>query len=1244
MKIKKILALLLSVVLIFGITACDKKGGFTIEGGGSQQAVQAEVWTMPSTVKLLRDVDYSQYYDNKQLSYDMARNEYVSAQIMITPTSGSGSYDVSVSDLKSAGGTVFSKANFDVYHQHYVEVKTRTNPMSGRPLGYYPDALVPMASAKRAGENKIREDQNQGVWITAYAPKDLPAGIYTGEFTVKMGTTTEQVPVSIKVRDFAIPDEVHARSTFNLFPEYMIGGQLSNTLGTYKRFVDYMLDYRISSTEMVRVDTPVDQWAQQIKEYAKDPRVTSYNINTNEQLKALIELSEPGLNLLEDAYYYLKDEPYPDIPGAKTAHDQKIDELIEIANSYTVEELAEHGLTRADIEGVEVLITMTASIDTIEGLRTYAPLVSDLDTPFQREQYAQFREEAYKGKNNELAGTDYGTTWWYVCVHPYEPYPNYNIDMDLAASRVVSWMQYDYDIEGMLYWGSANYVLTTSMYDEPVGWQNSDVFNETNGVYRAANGDGYLVYPGARYGLDDPIPTIRLMNIRDGFQDYEYLYMLEELANEYAAKYKVSGFSFDSIMRSIYDKLYTGTKASTDFTLVEEAKSTVADMIELLSGELHGIIEVGETDAVAKKVPVTVYAEAGSELTVNGQKIPGTPSGSGVKFEVNVDIADGANAFVGTLSRGEYSYEINRFLTNDVKHVSAFDTEDSIKKWTASTRPSTGEEHITVSMNETADYAKSGASMKVEVRACEYDMLEQLNYLPYVMMKGEDFLGEDKFSDLESISFWVYNPGEAFTLKMTLRSETGSYDRTKEIYSANISSGWNNVKVTDIQKISWLYKGTDMMQSVTEVRLNFPLDSKNNNTLYFDDMYYSYKGENTGETQSTELKWLRDTSGEKREEFVPDRSGNPNLITSFESYQEAVNDFKFLNYFGSAKFVDRNGKDLSGAADATFPTGKNIVTDGQYALKVEAVGDCRVQANKPSLAVMTKSGGGTFDKYDFTDVDKIYLDVYNANDTPQNVYLQYLTDDLTGAKLTSANKVTVPAKTAMTVEFVIDRSFISQLLNLDQISQIRILFDTEKEFGDAPRIFYLDNFRIHTTKEPIDTSKPLRKENELESADRADYLSTWKNIGAYNWFPSSLSFNDDPQYIKGGTGSFKLSNVPGYYGPTSLNPVTYTVGWENFPMDTDVTDIEGIRYWVYNASDIPVTDWIRRTIREPGKVDDCKDGLYNTLQPGWNERVITKEQLLELGFKLDEFNIFTVMFSVPSQDACDLYLDEFMFF
>ncbi|HOW69191.1 MAG TPA: DUF4091 domain-containing protein [Phycisphaerae bacterium] len=47
-----------------------------------------------------------------------------------------------------------------------------------------------------------------------------------------------------------------------------------------------------------------------------------------------------------------------------------------------------------------------------------------------------------------------------------------------------------------------------------------------DGVPRSSGSEGCLLWPGKPYGLDGPVPSIRLKRLRRGLQDYEYLWLL----------------------------------------------------------------------------------------------------------------------------------------------------------------------------------------------------------------------------------------------------------------------------------------------------------------------------------------------------------------------------------------------------------------------------------------------------------------------------------------------------------------------------------------------------------------------------------------------------------------------------------------------------------------------------------------------------------------------------------------------
>jgi len=50
------------------------------------------------------------------------------------------------------------------------------------------------------------------------------------------------------------------------------------------------------------------------------------------------------------------------------------------------------------------------------------------------------------------------------------------------------------------------------------------------------NGGGYLFYPGVPCGIDGPVASMRLKNLRDGMEDYEYFAILAARSGDEAVK------------------------------------------------------------------------------------------------------------------------------------------------------------------------------------------------------------------------------------------------------------------------------------------------------------------------------------------------------------------------------------------------------------------------------------------------------------------------------------------------------------------------------------------------------------------------------------------------------------------------------------------------------------------------------------------------------------------------------------
>jgi hypothetical protein len=112
--------------------------------------------------------------------------------------------------------------------------------------------------------------------------------------------------------------------------------------------------------------------------------------------------------------------------------------------------------------------------------------------------------------------------------------PYWHIDRPPIVYRIPLWINKQYNIKGLLYW------TTTGWYNDKGPWLEPWL-----GPYpeRYANGGGLLIYPGKEAGFDGPVSTIRLKNIRDGLEDYEYFAILEKMGQKKFVKEMVDSIA-----------------------------------------------------------------------------------------------------------------------------------------------------------------------------------------------------------------------------------------------------------------------------------------------------------------------------------------------------------------------------------------------------------------------------------------------------------------------------------------------------------------------------------------------------------------------------------------------------------------------------------------------------------------------------------------------------------------------------
>jgi hypothetical protein len=111
--------------------------------------------------------------------------------------------------------------------------------------------------------------------------------------------------------------------------------------------------------------------------------------------------------------------------------------------------------------------------------------------------------------------------WTYTCCGPEYPYINFaNLEYPFLNARQIAWQVYTLKADGFLYWHVNNWARKKPMYMYERSifqrWYQHDRFAMN------ATGDGELLYPGK----NEIYPSIRLANVRDGSEDYDYLVLL----------------------------------------------------------------------------------------------------------------------------------------------------------------------------------------------------------------------------------------------------------------------------------------------------------------------------------------------------------------------------------------------------------------------------------------------------------------------------------------------------------------------------------------------------------------------------------------------------------------------------------------------------------------------------------------------------------------------------------------------
>lgn len=542
------------------LAAAKKPTDSTTATGGDELIL----WAESGASKIVQDDDgkaATQAAQKNTLSIQMAKNESEGAQLMLFGNRNVESYEIFVTDLTS-GSDVITADNIRLYQLKYLTVddKLVSEDTYNTPSAYagekLPDAMLPFAKAVEYRENVILAGNNQAIYVDITADRNVVAGTYTGTIVVK--TNTYQVytlPISVVVRDVVMPDT----SKLGTYAPYFgrdgfTSGELDGSDEMAALYVQTLESFNMSSIAptsdgvmnlekfLVNVRRNYDSMTNYLlpvdnndSYYTVDGTSTLVYCNyalMKEYVVALADMSiADGKNYLDKAFFYPSDhvdeskteEEFNLAKATYKAFCQMLDDAdAELTAKYDGTSKYSSAIA-SSVKNLRFLLTVPGDDDDGKSLDV-GQLLTDFLTSADRKNVilsttneVLVREGYGEDVATAMNGAYADELWTYLCLKPYNPYSNYAFDTPVVGLRTLGWTCYQENVDTLMTWKAVSYLYHNSGLSLD-RWTTSSA-----GTSSPTPGDGNIFYPGAKYGIDGPCPSLRAMAWRDGVDDYNLM-------------------------------------------------------------------------------------------------------------------------------------------------------------------------------------------------------------------------------------------------------------------------------------------------------------------------------------------------------------------------------------------------------------------------------------------------------------------------------------------------------------------------------------------------------------------------------------------------------------------------------------------------------------------------------------------------------------------------------------------------
>ncbi len=484
-----------------------------------------KVVAVPPTEKIMRDTIFE--YREFPVTISAAGNERESFQLALALSRPLKKVLVTPNDLRSSAGDVIPADCIRINPVGYVEVTEAFYYPSSRP-GLWPDILHqnrPFDLSERV----------QPFMVTVAVPDGQKADIYEGNLAVTAeGMEPRTISYRLRVYNFSLPTRGKAKTfiSFNYAPE---NPELR------RKVYDLAFDYRLNPTCMY-------------------PKIYKKDINTRflpypEDIPYCLE---KGMNFM--TFGFMEDQQAKDHFAFDEEYIQallrwigKWKPILEKADAWDMAYLLGFDeimhqpapIRNKRLKSAEKICQAIkkaypdCKIANIGKLMKISPDLMDkwYNIPMQRKEFSQLLNQ----------GKEVAFYW------AYED-PSFMLDLPGTASRICSWMAYKEGADGIGYYSSCRFhgawtdknrpsreqIATAHNKDRgfslcgencqpdmplaSLDWDKEHYQVQTNKKY-GRNADGLLFHPAPDRSL---LASFRLVSIRDGIEDYEYLKILEE--------------------------------------------------------------------------------------------------------------------------------------------------------------------------------------------------------------------------------------------------------------------------------------------------------------------------------------------------------------------------------------------------------------------------------------------------------------------------------------------------------------------------------------------------------------------------------------------------------------------------------------------------------------------------------------------------------------------------------------------